>query len=124
MTRHTNAAFFDFLLGGLENLHGHRLPPQRPFQLANALLHHPQPTDRHHILIGRDRPLPALREQELPPVQQRAGHIQLPAELRDRRLAPHHAVDLVALKLGRKDPPPIRFPLNLHLRDPLLDSGC
>ncbi len=83
----------------------------------------PEPAERHDILIGRDRALPALREQLLPPVQQRPGHIQLPAQLGDGRLAPDHPVDLAPLKLGRKNPSPVRLPLSLHLRDPLLDPG-
>jgi hypothetical protein len=61
-TRRTNAAFFDLLLGGLEDLDRHLLAPEHPLQFADALLRRAELARRHDILVGRHRGLTALRE--------------------------------------------------------------
>ena len=93
--------FFHFLLGRLQDLDRHLFPPEGALQLADALLRRAQLTGRHDIGVGRDGRLTALRQRVLPPLDLRARHADLAAQLRRGAFATQDAFNLLPLELRR-----------------------
>jgi hypothetical protein len=106
-TRRTNAAFFDFVLGGLEDLDLHGLAAQGALELADALLGGSQGAGRHHRLVRPDGGLAPLGDQVLPALDQRARDTQLATERRGGQFPAQHAADLFTLELRGLDPPAV-----------------
>ena len=99
---------FHLVLGGLEDLHLHRLPAQGALEFADPLLRRPQRAGRDHLLFRPHRHLPALRQQVRPALDQRPGDAQLATQLRRRDLTAQDALNLLTLELRRVAaiPPP------------------
>jgi hypothetical protein len=130
-----SAVFFYLLPRRLEDLDLHDLLAERPLELPDPLLGHPQLTRWDDLLVRRHRRSASFAAQALPLPDQLRGHGQFPSQFGDGQLLASDPRDLLLLKLRGEDPTTIGFPsvgfhsttlpweVNLRFPKCLVESG-